>query len=74
MAAKRMRKNGERTPNPATIFAMRFLLSVVYFVLVLPFGLAMRFLSDPLKIKRRPAAWLDSPPLPHGVEDGRRQD
>jgi hypothetical protein len=74
VAAKRLRRTGEQTIHPAAIFAMRLVLAVVYFVLMLPFGLIIRFLSDPLKIKRRPAAWLDSPPLPSRFEDGRRQD
>src|SRR6266478_4529513 len=31
----------------------------IYAVLVLPFGLAIRLFSDPLKIKNRPAEWID---------------
>lgn len=73
MAASK-RFSGQRITNPSAVFGMRLLLAVFYFVVMLPFGLAMRFLSDPLKIKKRPAAWLDSPPLPHHLEDGRRQD
>lgn len=71
---RRLPKTGNPVTHPAAIFAMRLLLAIVYFVFMLPFGLAMRFLSDPLKIKKRPAAWLESPPIPHHLEDGRRQD
>ncbi len=73
-ASKRFGNTGKRITHPATLFAMRVLLAIIYFVFMLPFGLAMRFLSDPLKIKKRPAAWLDSSPLPRRIEDGRRQD
>ncbi len=42
-------------------FQARVLLTVIYAVLVLPFGLAIRLFSDPLKIKKRPAEWIDHP-------------
>jgi len=42
-------------------FQARVLLTVIYAVLVLPFGLAIRLFSDPLKIKKRPAKWIDHP-------------
>ena len=34
-------------------FQARLILSLLYFVVVTPFGLAVRFLSDPLRIKHR---------------------
>ena len=40
-------------------FQARVLLTVIYSVLVLPFGLAVRWFGDPLRIKRRQSAWLD---------------
>ncbi len=40
-------------------FQARLLLTILYFVLVLPFGLVVRWFSDPLRIKKRPAQWLD---------------
>jgi hypothetical protein len=40
-------------------FQARVLLTLIYFLLVLPFGLAIRLFSDPLKIKKRPAKWID---------------
>ncbi len=39
----------------------RVLLTLIYAVLVLPFGLAIRLFSDPLKIKKRSAKWIDHP-------------
>jgi len=34
-------------------FQSRIVLTVVYFVIVLPFGLGVRLLADPLRIRRR---------------------
>jgi len=42
-------------------FQARVLLTVFYGILVLPFGLAARLFSDPLRIKRPPEQWLDHP-------------
>jgi hypothetical protein len=36
----------------------RVLLTIIYALLVLPFGLAVRFFSDPLRIKHLPVRWL----------------
>jgi len=43
-------------------FQARVLLTVLYAVLVLPFGIIVRLFADPLRIKKRPAQWLDHPP------------
>jgi len=42
-------------------FQARVLLTVFYAVLVLPFGIIVRLFADPLRIKKRPAQWLDHP-------------
>jgi len=54
-------------------FQARIFLTIIYAVLVLPFGLVVRFFSDSLKTKRRPTAWLDYPPVSTGLEEARRQ-
>ena len=54
-------------------FQARVLLTVIYSVIVLPFGLAVRWLADPLRIKRRPAAWLGHPREPTNLDWARRQ-
>jgi len=54
-------------------FQARVLLTVIYSVLILPFGLAVRLFSDPLRIKRRPEAWLDHGDDPSTMEWARRQ-
>jgi hypothetical protein len=40
-------------------FQARVLLTILYVVLVLPFGVIVRLFADPLRIKKRPEKWLD---------------
>lgn len=54
-------------------FQARVLLTIFYAVLVLPFGIASRLFSDPLRIKRRPTRWLDHPEEPHDLPWAKRQ-
>jgi hypothetical protein len=54
-------------------FQARILLTVIYAVLLLPFGLMVRIFSDSLHIKKRPAKWLDHPGVPEGMEQARQQ-
>jgi hypothetical protein len=43
-------------------FQARVLLTILYAIVVLPFGVAARIFSDPLNIKNRPAKWTDHTP------------
>jgi len=54
-------------------FQARVLLTIFYAVLVLPFGIASRLFSDPLRIKRRPTRWLDHPEETHDLPWAKRQ-
>jgi len=58
---KRLWQAWKRVAHKIGNFQSRVLLTVLYFVLVLPFGLAVRFFSDPLRIKKLPTQWLDHP-------------
>jgi hypothetical protein len=53
----------------------RLLLSVVYFTVIAPFALAVRWAGDPLAIKRgSPRGWRPRPPAPPlTLERARRQ-
>ena len=42
-------------------FQARLLLTIFYFLLLLPFGLAVRLLADPLRTKKLPTGWLEHP-------------
>lgn len=54
-------------------FQARVILSIFYGILVLPFGLAARMFSDPLRIKNRPEQWLDHPSEAYDLEWARKQ-
>jgi len=51
----------------------RIILTLLYAVVILPFGLAVRFFADSMHIKKRPTSWFDHPPLPNTLEEARRQ-
>ena len=54
-------------------FQARVLLTVIYAVLIMPFGLMVRFFSDSLHSKKRPEQWFDHPPMPNDLNEARRQ-
>jgi hypothetical protein len=54
-------------------FQARVILTIFYGVLVMPFGLAARLFSDPLRIKQRPTEWLDHPTEPTDLQWARKQ-
>jgi hypothetical protein len=54
-------------------FQARVILSVFYAVLVLPFGLAARWFTDPLRIKKLPEQWLDHPNEANDMDWARKQ-
>lgn len=54
-------------------FQARVLLTILYGVLVLPFGLMVRWFSDPLRIKKRPTQWLDYTDAVNDMQWAKRQ-
>lgn len=54
-------------------FQARILLTVVYAVLLLPFGLLVRVFSDSLHMKKRTEHWLDHPEVPTDIKQARQQ-
>ena len=54
-------------------FQARVILSLFYGVLVLPFGLAARLFSDPLRIKKVPQQWLDHPNEAYDMDWAKKQ-
>jgi hypothetical protein len=55
-------------------FMNRLILSVFYFVIVLPFGLGVRLFSDPLRIKKKPdSGWTTSAVRSADLDDARKQ-
>lgn len=55
-------------------FMNRLILSIFYFVIVLPFGVGVRLFSDPLELRpRRETVWVKFSDRSQTIEDGRRQ-
>jgi hypothetical protein len=54
-------------------FQARVLLTIFYFVLVLPFGIAVRLFGDPLRFKHLPNQWLDHPNDSYDLEWAKKQ-
>jgi hypothetical protein len=54
-------------------FQARVLLTILYGVVVLPFGLVVRWFGDPLRIKQRPVSWLDHPKESYDMNWAKRQ-
>ncbi|MCZ7546070.1 MAG: hypothetical protein M5R40_22230 [Anaerolineae bacterium] len=53
----------------------RAIVQFFYYTIMLPFGLGVRLLSDPLKIKTEnlPLQWVNRDPVSNQLEDARRQ-
>ena len=51
----------------------RLILSLCYFLIVLPMGLIVRMFSDPLSLKKTAARWHAKQSSPARLEEARRQ-
>ncbi|MBZ0297612.1 MAG: hypothetical protein K8L99_33960 [Anaerolineae bacterium] len=51
----------------------RVLVTAFYFTILLPFGLASRLFSDPLRRRVAETHWLEREPVPTDLESARRQ-
>ncbi len=54
-------------------FQARLMLTIFYFVLILPMGLIARMFADPLALKRSTASWTSRTSAPPSLEEARRQ-
>jgi hypothetical protein len=54
-------------------FQARVLLTILYAIIVLPFGLIVRLFTDRLRIKHPPTAWLDHPDEAMDMDWAKRQ-
>jgi hypothetical protein len=50
----------------------RVVMTLLYFTIVLPFGLGVRFFGDPLRLKKHKPHWLDRQSHDQTLEDARR--
>jgi hypothetical protein len=51
----------------------RIMATLFYFTALLPFGIVSRLFTDPLSLRRTPAAWVDRPTSPETLDSARRQ-
>jgi hypothetical protein len=54
-------------------FQARLILTIIYGILILPFGALARLLADPLRIKKRPTTWIDYPQEKMDMQWAKRQ-
>src|SRR5260370_22593836 len=54
-------------------FNARVLLTLLYSVVILPFGLFVRLFADSMHMKKRPLTWFGHPPPPHTLAEPLRQ-
>ena len=50
----------------------RVVMTLFYFTVALPFGLAARFISDPLRLKSATPRWLERKRAGQALDDARR--
>jgi len=70
---KRLWAAWKRIAHAIGNFQARILLTIIYAVLILPFGVAVRLFSDSLSTKKRPVKWLDHPEVASSLEQARHQ-
>lgn len=58
---KRLWERWKKIAHVIGNFQARLLLTLLYIILVLPFGLLVRLFSDPMRIRKLPQHWLDRP-------------
>ncbi len=70
---KRIWEAWKRIAHKIGNFQARVLLTILYIILVFPFGLGVRLFADPLRIKKRGAGWVDHSSEPKSLDWARRQ-
>jgi hypothetical protein len=70
---KRGWKAWSRLAHKIGNFQARVLLTLLYALLVLPFGIMVRLFSDALRIKKRPDCWLERAPQPNDLPWAQKQ-
>jgi hypothetical protein len=56
------------------VFNTRVIMTVLYFLIVLPVGVIFRMVSDPLQLAEpKETNWVELPPQEHALEEARQQ-
>jgi len=72
-SVKRGWKVWSRLAHKIGNFQARVLLTLLYAILMLPFGIMVRMFLDPLRIKTSPDRWLDRSQEANDMQWARRQ-
>ena len=70
---KRLWEGWKKVAHIIGNFQARILLTIIYAVLILPFGIVVRCFSDSLHTKKRPSQWMDHPGIPKDMAQARQQ-
>ena len=73
MTAKKVWEKWKQLAYKIGNFQSRLLLTIFYFTVAAPFGLGVRFFSDPLRMKKCEPGWLERQPPTADLNWARRQ-
>lgn len=64
----------KRVAHVIGVFNTRVIMSILYFIVVLPMGIVFRMVSDPLQLKEpKDTNWVPLPSDEHKLESARQQ-
>jgi hypothetical protein len=70
---KKLWQGWKRVARRIGDFQARVLLTIIYAIFVLPFGLAVRLFADPLRVKSPPRGWLERSDEPASMDWAHKQ-
>lgn len=69
----KLKRSWKRVVQAVANIQARVLLTIFYALVMFPFGVAVRLLFDPLRMKQRPTQWLNRPEKTQDLPWARRQ-
>jgi hypothetical protein len=69
----RFTAGGRKVAKKIGDFNARMILTLIYVLVLWPFGFMVRLFSDPLRIKKRPTQWLEHPDEVMDMQWAKRQ-
>jgi hypothetical protein len=64
---------GRKVAKKIGDFNARLILTIIYVLVLWPFGFMVRWFSDPLRIKKLPTQWLEHPDEKMDMQWAKRQ-
>jgi len=72
--ARRAWEGWKKIAHVIGVWNTRIIMSVLYFIIILPAGLIFRQISDPLRLRQpQNSNWIPLPPQKHNLESARNQ-